>query len=240
MRLILTIILIISFHVATGQNFIISVDGNPVAHNDTIVKTVIGNSGWYTEVTDIEIENTSSQDLIINIIQDDVNVISPANVYIGCGSFGCIPPGISNPNVDYLVNAGVKTHFTSPGFECLGSACSGSHVASYTIYDQTGSANGITVFMRYELSVPVGVQGISSDPLIIVHPNPVSDFLSVRANQQFENLEIYDVLGNLVVKKSACDPGNCVIDISSLNEGVYFLKVFFDGTNTVRRILVNR
>ena len=139
MRKILTLVLITISQVAAAQNFMLTADGTPVQDNDTIVKTITGNGGWYTEVTDIEIENTSSQDLIIN-----------------------------------------------------------------------------------------------------VHPNPASNSLTVISGPQFEVIEIYDVIGNLVLKDLLCAPGSCFLDISMLNEGIYFLKAHHGETTSVQRILINR
>lgn len=240
MKSILALVLIAICQVAVGQNFMLTADGTPVQDNDTIVKTIAGNGGWYTEVTDIEIENISSQDLIINIIQDDANVVLPAFVYIGCGAFGCIPPGVNNPIIDLQVNAGVTTHLTSPAFECSGNQCSGSHTASYTVYDQTGQTNGITFFIKYDIPVTVGMAGLASDPVIHIHPNPASNSLTVISGQQFEVIEIYDVIGNLVLKDLLCAPGSCRLDISMLNEGIYFLKAHHGETTSVQRILINR
>jgi hypothetical protein len=240
MKRTLLLLFLFCYQLASGQNFLVSVDGSPVSNNDTVVKTVAGLSGWYNEVTDIEIENTSLQDLIINIIQDDTNVIPPAIVYIGCGAFGCIPPGVNNPNIYFQVNAGQNLLFTSPGFECSGGGCSGSHTVSYTIFDQSGISNGITFFIRYEIPVSVGLQTSGSDPLITVNPNPASSFFTIRSNQKFRNIEVYDVLGNLVLRTSSCIPGNCNIDVNGLTEGIYLLKVHFEENTLVQRVLVNR
>ena len=60
-----------------------------------------------------------------------------------------------------------------------------------------------------------------------VYPNPVVDELTVAVGNFSDNLDvvIYNTLGSLVLSKNSVTSNNNKIDISQLNEGVYFLSI---------------
>ncbi len=56
------------------------------------------------------------------------------------------------------------------------------------------------------------------------YPNPASDFVTIKANEQIKTLEIYSVLGQRVLTQSI-NAQTSKIDISQLVSGAYILKV---------------
>ena len=58
-----------------------------------------------------------------------------------------------------------------------------------------------------------------------VYPNPVKDVLNISLND-VQNVEIYDLLGKLMLSKSNPDSR---INVSSLQQGTYFVKIFTDN-----------
>ncbi len=56
---------------------------------------------------------------------------------------------------------------------------------------------------------------------IVLYPNPSYDVVYFSNTNQFDELFIFDSLGKLVFKKNISFKNNC-IDISRLNEGVYY------------------
>ena len=58
-----------------------------------------------------------------------------------------------------------------------------------------------------------------------VYPNPVKDVLNITLNDA-QNVEIYDLLGKLMLSKSNPDSR---INVSSLPQGVYFVKIITDN-----------
>ena len=55
---------------------------------------------------------------------------------------------------------------------------------------------------------------------IKVYPNPTTGILNVKSDVTIKSLELYNSLGQLVLSKTDVD----FINISSVSEGVYFLK----------------
>ncbi|MEM6643215.1 MAG: LamG-like jellyroll fold domain-containing protein, partial [Bacteroidota bacterium] len=64
--------------------------------------------------------------------------------------------------------------------------------------------------------------GISNESKITVYPNPVSDILIIKSNS-FKNATIYDLSGQEILRSN-----NKVIDMQSLIEGTYILRVVSD------------
>jgi hypothetical protein len=58
---------------------------------------------------------------------------------------------------------------------------------------------------------------------IAMYPNPVSDLLHLSANDGISRVEIYSTNGMLVMSSDAVSDS---IEMSDLNSGMYFLKVF--------------
>lgn len=67
-------------------------------------------------------------------------------------------------------------------------------------------------------------------------PNPVNDKLSLRAQNNIQNVSIYNILGQEVVR-TAPNAVSGDIDMSQLNNGAYFVKVTInDKTETIKII----
>ena len=58
---------------------------------------------------------------------------------------------------------------------------------------------------------------------ISMYPNPVGDRLHLSANFDIERVEVFNANGMMVMSSES---GADVIEMDSLNSGLYFLKVF--------------
>ena len=61
-------------------------------------------------------------------------------------------------------------------------------------------------------------------------PNPVSDVLTIQSQTTIESIDVYNLMGQLVLNSSAISGGK--IDLSPLNSGIYLVKATFDGGHT--------
>ena len=66
---------------------------------------------------------------------------------------------------------------------------------------------------------------------VAVYPNPVTDRLTVKADD-LQSIEIYNLVGQLVKRSTSS-----VIDFGNLNEGVYFVRVKADGNTVTKRVV---
>ncbi len=69
-----------------------------------------------------------------------------------------------------------------------------------------------------------------------VYPNPVQDVLNISTSNSVDAIAVYDVLGKLVL---ATTPGtiSSTIDVSSLQSGVYLVKVTIAGASKTVKVI---
>jgi len=69
-----------------------------------------------------------------------------------------------------------------------------------------------------------------------VYPNPVQDVLNIRSANSVDAIQVYDVLGKLVLS-STPDAISPSIDMSSLNSGAYLVQVTIDGASKTVKVI---
>jgi len=77
----------------------------------------------------------------------------------------------------------------------------------------------------YNYSSCIELEDIGKENLnIIVYPNPAKDNITIKTNQlNGGNLYIYDIMGRELTGKQI-NNDETIVDISSLNSGIYVLK----------------
>ncbi len=71
---------------------------------------------------------------------------------------------------------------------------------------------------------------------VLIYPNPVKDILNIIGSHDVQRIEIYNMLGQKVLDKKLEGP----IDLRSINQGPYVLKIIYkDGKTTGTKILKN-
>ena len=76
---------------------------------------------------------------------------------------------------------------------------------------------------------------------ILVYPNPTNDFIHVKmnnSNEKFENIVLYNVLGESVKKVTTIDSNQTTIDVSDLTKGVYLLEITSENKLKLTKKLV--
>ncbi len=67
-----------------------------------------------------------------------------------------------------------------------------------------------------------------------VYPNPSSDVLNIRTNEPIDKVELYNTIGQLIVAKKTTN-----INISSINIGVYILKIYSVKRIVTKKVMIN-
>jgi beta-glucanase (GH16 family) len=69
-----------------------------------------------------------------------------------------------------------------------------------------------------------------------VYPNPASDYIKIASTEVIDRLEVYSVLGNLVISKSnSLDR----IDVSTINPGIYLLNIYSGSKKITKKVVIN-
>ena len=66
---------------------------------------------------------------------------------------------------------------------------------------------------------------------IALYPNPVRDRLTVNA-ENLQSVEVFNLMGQLVMTSTSS-----VVDMDSLGQGIYFVRVKADGKMITKRIV---
>ena len=94
------------------------------------------------------------------------------------------------------------------------------------------SASGTTLYdYRYVHSsevFPIGLEEEMSSSEFTVFPNPSSDHLEVRSDEEFNRISIYDIQGNHVMTITQLRGKQCTLPLNSLSSGTYMLQMI-DG-----------
>ena len=80
---------------------------------------------------------------------------------------------------------------------------------------------------------PVHNQAIVTENTVKVYPNPANKQFTVEFNNviNYAIIEVYGMIGNLVLTDNMQGIYIKNIDVSKLNDGIYFYKINIDGTN---------
>src|ERR1019366_6965621 len=121
-------------------------------------------------------------------------------------------PGVTGGNFD-PATAGLGTHTITYHYTD-NNGCSGSATKTFTVYNVTG-------FL-----------GCSIESAIILHPNPVRDFLMVTSNLLQDGditPVIYDVAGRVVNVPFVRELTRLTFNTAALSGGVYCIKLDVNG-----------
>ena len=85
---------------------------------------------------------------------------------------------------------------------------------------------------------PLSTEDFEKDLAFSYYPNPVSGALTLKAKRDIDNVSIYNMLGQEVLR-TAPNAVNTEINMSDLQTGAYFVKVTIDNATETVRIIKN-
>lgn len=111
----------------------------------------------------------------------------------------------------------------------------GQGYATIDFYDiaDTNNINVTTTFYA-QAKFGTAVNELSNDNSYLLYPNPAKDILTLEGAQEAKFIEIYDLLGSQVTTQSlTTNFSKQVINVSNLNEGLYFIKLLDSSNNII-------
>jgi hypothetical protein len=219
---------------------------NTVLGNLTLVSaTDFGSIMWSSKDGKNLVDADTTLLTIASRSQNTGMIWNAANTSLGA-NFGSAPTLTQGQDVKIRLNLTAKSliiHTLSP---------TGQSVAKRTVTPVSTNTFDITLTQNTDKtlwyaveksSLGVGVKEVSTVKNLVISPNPVSKELNlVFSVEKYDNLEIEitDVAGksrlSRVVKPNILGENRLVLDVSALNDGVYFVRV----GSEVKKILVNR
>lgn len=132
------------------------------------------------------------------------------------------------------------SHYTNNAWDTYASS---SATVSGSYYQQ--SRTGITSLSPFSVvdnNATVGIEEQKADNMSAsIYPVPVENRLNFSVpNAESFNVEVFDAVGNKVKSKAFTQDASVrQLDMSDLNSGVYFVKIYTDKSQTTKRIVKN-
>lgn len=143
-------------------------------------------------------------------------------------------------NVIEIIFQGVSIDSGGHGNVLIKIKSNGTLPVNYTIIEFAD------IFFNYELPLETNLEEITikelsnppftSDPSILVYPNPTASIINVNCNTNIKTVQLYDVHGRLL-QTQILDSQNTAIDVSQKEAGVYFVKVTSENGVKVEQII---
>ncbi len=144
------------------------------------------------------------------------------------GSASAAVTGLAGPYT-YLWNTGATTP-----------SISGLRLGAYAVEVTAGSGNCVA-WGYFPTTAPTGIDNLKpANTLVNVFPNPSTGVFTVDLNSNEKTtIQIYNLMGKLVYAKETSMISNA-IDLSSLAQGVYSLKVVSEKSYGVKQIVITK
>lgn len=99
-------------------------------------------------------------------------------------------------------------------------------------------ANGHTASVQFEMTWTTGIIPIEFADSF--YPNPASEFIIIQStNNSLTSLEILDLNGKILLRKDFLSD-NEVVDVTSLENGIYFVRTYHQGYSRITKLLICR
>ena len=161
--------------------------------------------------------NTGTQTpIVITEVYEPTSVANPDTQYLAL-DFPELPYTLA-PGEDFLVNVGINPSITKDGA-----------VTSICIISDDGNID-FTIYINGSL---LGIDEISAETK--VYPNPMSNVLHIESNN-VQNVAVFNAVGQQVLFVENTNE----IDVESLSEGLYFVKISDMKGNSIVKKIVKR
>lgn len=103
------------------------------------------------------------------------------------------------------------------------------------IYTEGYNIESIFYGIAQSESLVTAIPDILENNNIIVYPNPATDFLNIQTKKDIDQIDVYSLSGRLLLSEK----DSRLIDVTTLPDGVYLLKMYLKNSESyMKRILV--
>lgn len=236
------ILVVISTLGVNAQSFSLSINGEPLAA-DTII-TVFPDPGNPSEITlGLIFHNNSNNGANIKVLRNEVSMLQNAlsNFFWVAqynfitdlsGQSAFIPAGGSSTD-------GLFTAYYYP-YEAVGVS-----TVEYTFFNVANEDENVTITVKFD-TTPQSIDEsiLKNSWMSDVYPNPATKFVNIdyKLPTEIDNasVKIVNLLGSVVKEQSINKQNNTLrMDVSSLNDGIYFYSVTInDEAYSTKKLIV--
>ena len=242
MKKFLTIISLFSLISITAfsQSIGLGYSGGDISNGDTIVMA--------TEDADAEfaikfyISNNTSSSIDVKGKKAELSLVTGAENWF-CDWISCYDPlTFVTPTALSLGATDTNKTFTA---DYASNHNAGTSFTMYTFWDVSNPNDSIAVVMKFMSGSGVGINTTKNITKVSnAYPNPAKNYFFIDyefENAQSAQIQILNVLGSTVKTQYLANMnGKAKVDITKLNNGIYFYNVIVDGEKIASKKLVVR
>ncbi len=222
-----------------AQNLqLVTDDGSVVENGDTI--QLISTDANTSFVARIGVKNNSSASLLVYLKKIELSLVAGSENSF-CWS-NCYFPDVYYDTTGVSIAAGVTNKIAFFGeYNSMGN--SGKSYVMYVFYNSNNPNDSISYVVEYYAGSGVGIKNAQvSKPEVKVFPNPAKDHVNIDYIVQTgvkASFQIKNILGTVVYQQELIsNNGKLSIDVSHLNNGVYFYSILINDKVEITRKLV--
>lgn len=105
-----------------------------------------------------------------------------------------------------------------------------------------GGAFGGEETRPFAANVAATVEEVASTETVSIYPNPSNGLVNLAFNttENLVNVEVFNVIGARVMTRTLSNNGVQTIDMSGLNNGIYYFSINIAGNSTTHKVTLNR
>ena len=201
---------------------------------------------------DFEVKNNYSSSKTVKVKRTLLSSVTGHDIYYCFGAV-CLNPSpltvyVPSQSATISANGGLPNGQGTYGLSAdLDAMALGTSVVRYTLYDVNNPSDSIFVDLTYVVT-PVGITELNVKNFHISQPSPNPALNNATFKYDFNfipkeaQLKIYNMVGSLVQEeKITGKEGKISLDISGLEEGVYFCSLSVnDKIISTKRLIVSR
>ncbi len=109
---------------------------------------------------------------------------------------------------------------------------------SVRYYARLTAVNGTTRYYSNSFQFMISSAGndnLADSSKVTIYPNPASNYLTISSAQEVDKVEIYDPFGKI----SITSDNEPKVNISTLQKGIYFIRIYTKGSVVTRKMIKN-
>lgn len=232
-------VVILTVFYANSQSFHLSWDG--VTLGDTVVISPEDTTAAEL-IFEAIIHNDTDNGANIKVVRNRVVLLDGALDYFCWGA--CYPPDLDTSGMTMFVPAGGQSGDIDFSAHYEIHDVVGVSIVEYTFFNFDNPVDAIKVVVKYDTSPSAIDENILANISVSdIYPNPAVNTVSLDYNLPMEiesaGIKIVNLLGS-VVKEQQINTGidKIRMDISDLNDGIYFYSVLINGEAYITKKLI--
>ena len=224
----------VRFRWTGNYNYLWAIDNIIVQQPEGSAPDVCTNMLPTDQATDVEITISTTDTKLINFSWDAATTGDAATSYsISIGATNELEIGTVS-NFDGTVDGGANISY--------GNTVETGWQVNTTYYWRISSINtaGSTDSPIFSFTTgaadPLGIEEISLNAFN-VYPNPVKDVVTINTTSEFDTVEVFNQLGQSVLKSSSSLMNSNRLDLSSLNPGIYLMRIRSNNRSKTIKII---